>query len=60
VSGLRAEPDRREAGQWTPLTVDFAVPDPRPDVVLTLANDSAFDVPVWFDDVALEELPTPR
>ncbi len=42
--------------EWQKLSVEFKTPASVKRVIVTLANVSKKDLPVWFDDVAVEEV----
>ncbi|MDA1143242.1 MAG: hypothetical protein O3B01_32185 [Planctomycetota bacterium] len=41
--------------EWQQLTVEFTTPADVERVIVTLSNDSPSDLPVWFDDVKVDE-----
>ena len=43
-------------GEWTPLKVEFKTPAALAEPAITFANRAMTDLPVWLDDVRLEEL----
>jgi hypothetical protein len=42
--------------EWQKMTVRFKTPESVKRVIVNLANNSKTDLPVWFDDVTIEEL----
>jgi hypothetical protein len=56
---LSAEGDRATAmphNEWQQLSVQFKTPPIVKRVIVTMANDSKENLPVWFDDVAVQEI----